>query len=96
MAGSDEIVRWLAMGAALLFACTGAGLYLRGFWVYFRAVAWLRKPEQVELRRRYRSSALAAMFSEPGLGEAKRQILMAFVGVVVFVGGGVVFNSLRG
>lgn len=95
MSGGEEIVRVGIMAAALLAVFAGAGLYLRGFWVYLRAVLWLRKPDQSDLRRRYKSSALALLWREPTMAPAKWQLAMAAVGVLVFVAGGAVFNWLK-
>lgn len=80
---------------ALLAAFTGAGLYLRGFWVYFRALRWLRRPEQAPLRQHYRSSTLAAIFGAESLQPARRQLLWAIAGLGLFIVGGALFNVLQ-
>lgn len=80
---------------ALLAVFTGAGLYLRGFWVYFRAMRWLRQPEQAPLRQHYRSSTLAAILRAESLQPARRQLVWAVAGLGLFILGGTLFNALQ-
>lgn len=90
-----ELLRLAAQAMTLLLTFLGAGLYFRGFYVYFRTASWLRREEQLPLRKRYKSSALAVILKEPALSPAKSQILAAAAGPILFAIGGVMFNSLQ-
>lgn len=83
------------MAVTLLLTFVGLGLYLRGFYLYFRTVHWLRQAAQAELRRRYRSSALAAAFREPELVHIKTGLILALVGLPLFAISGAVFNFMQ-
>jgi hypothetical protein len=80
---------------SLLLTFVGAGLYLRGFYAYFKAVRWLRAGQQVDVRRRYRSSAIAALLQEPELQVRRVEFLMGLVGPILFAVGGIAFNALQ-
>lgn len=89
-----EYVRLLVLAVCLLGSFTGAGLYLRGFWLYFRVVRWIHQPSHAVERRRYRSSALAAIFKEPSLAEIRKGIVMGVLGLPLFAIAGISFNAI--
>ena len=90
-----DILHLTMLAGLLLLTFLGAGLYIRGFWLYFRTVAWLRRAEQARLRRRYKSSAIAAILRDPGLSAMKRQFLLSLLGLPLFALGGALFNVLQ-
>lgn len=93
---TSSLMFWLLLKAAtLLLAFFGIGMYFRGIWIYFRVRQWLWGPARQALRRRYRSSVIAAVLREPELLVAKRQILLAFAGLPLFALGGAAFNALH-
>jgi hypothetical protein len=90
-----DLLRLAMQAATLLLTFVGAGLYLRGFWTYFRAVRWLRADEQEDVRKRYKSSAIAALLYEPTLAMGRAQLLQGLAGPILFAVGGIAFNALR-
>lgn len=96
MAGADhiEVGRVALQAVTLLLTFLGAGLYMRGFFAYYRAVRWLRAAERTDVRRRYRSSAIAALMKEPELQVRRVEFLLGMAGPVIFAAGGMGFNAL--
>lgn len=83
------------MAVLLVMSFVGAGLYLRGFYIYFQMVRWIHQEAQSEIRRRYWSSVLAAAFREPELAQVKTGLILAMWGVPLFAVSGLMFNALK-